>query len=923
MTAEHRRLEEARSRAVHWKRWGPYVSDRAWGTVREDYSDWGHAWDAFPHDHARSRAYRWNEDGLAGVCDRHQEICLALALWNGRDPILKERLFGLTGTEGNHGEDVKEYYYYLDSTPTHSYMRMLYKYPQRAFPYEDLVATNRRRSRHEPEYELLDTGAFDEHRYFDVVVEYAKADAEDLLMKVTAVNRGPDAATLHVLPTVWFRNTWAWRHGTGRPRLRQMASPDPTAAVVCAETRRYGTRFVSFDDAPEVLFTDNETNLRRCYGTVHGPTWAKDGINDHVVNGVADAVNPAREGTKAAAHYVLDLAPGEARTVRVRFSPVSPDAWRPDTTPGGRRSDDRDGRTHDAGPAAAAAVADQPMPTVDEARHPFVAFDTVLTLRQAEADEFYATVVPAGLDADAAAVMRQALAGLLWSKQFYHYDVRTWLDGDPAQPPPPASRRHGRNRDWQHLYNADVISMPDKWEYPWYAAWDLAFHCVPLALVDGDFAKDQLVLMLREWYMHPNGQLPAYEWSFGDVNPPVHAWAAWRVYKIDKKRRGTGDRVFLERVFQKLLLNFTWWVNRKDAAGRNVFEGGFLGLDNIGVFDRSAPLPTGGRLEQSDGTSWMAMYALNLLAMAMELARDNPAYEDVASKFWEHFLNIGHAMGHQGKDRNLDLWDDVDGFFYDTLSLDDGTRLPLKVRSMVGLIPLFAVETLEPDLLERLPAFTRRMNWFIEHRSDLTDNVACMREPGRGERRLLSIVQPDRLRRVLAYLLDEREFLSPHGIRALSRHHADHPYVLDVHGMAHRVDYEPGESSTSLFGGNSNWRGPIWFPVNFLLIESLQKFHHYFGDQFTVECPTGSGHLMTLREVADEIARRLCGIFLRDAGGRRPVFGGDPRLDTDPHWRDCVPFHEYFHADTGRGIGASHQTGWTALVAKLLQQLPD
>jgi hypothetical protein len=918
MTAEARRLEEARTRRVHWKRWGPYVSDRAWGTVREDYSPWGDAWESFAHDHARSRAYRWNEDGLAGISDRHQELCLALALWNGRDPILKERLFGLTGAEGNHGEDVKEYYYYLDSTPTHSFMRMLYKYPQREFPYQQLVDTNRGRGRDEPEYELIDTGVFDESRYFDVVVEYAKADAEDLLMQIRVVNRGPDAATLHVLPTVWFRNTWAWQHGTHVPALRQVESSDHAASVVRAETRRYGTRFVCFDEAPEVVFTDNETNLQRCYGTVHGPAYAKDGINDYVVGGVTSAVNPTKVGTKAAAHYVLEVPPGGERTVRVRLTPHEP-AAPSDATPLMAATSRRGGTSAPHG-GESAAVLDAPASSEPSGWQPFAQFDDILATRQAEADEFYATVVPHDVSGDAAAVMRQSLAGMLWSKQYYHYDVSTWLRGDATQPEPPASRRHGRNRDWQHLYNADIISMPDKWEYPWYAAWDLAFHCVPLALVDSDFAKEQLVLMLREWYMHPSGQLPAYEWDFGDVNPPVHAWAAWRVYKIDKKQRGVGDRVFLERVFQKLLLNFTWWVNRKDASGRNVFEGGFLGLDNIGVFDRSAPLPTGGHLEQSDGTSWMAMYSLNLLAMALELARDNQAYEDVASKFWEHFLHIGHAMGHQGKDRNLDLWDDVDGFFYDTLAFDDGTRFPIKIRSMVGLIPLFAADTLEPDLLEMLPAFTRRMNWFIAHREDLTDSVACMNEPGKGERRLLSVVTPERLRRVLAYMLDEREFLSPFGIRALSKVHATEPYRLHVHGMEHRVDYEPGESSTTLFGGNSNWRGPIWFPVNFLLIESLQKLHHYLGDGFTVECPTGSGRQMTLDQVADEISRRLCSIFTINAAGRRPVFGGDDRFDADPNWSALIPFHEYFHAETGRGVGASHQTGWTGLVAKLLQQ---
>jgi hypothetical protein len=880
MTAEHRRLDEARRRIVHWKRWGPYVSDRAWGTVREDYSPGGTAWEYLPHDHARSRAYRWNEDGLAAICDRHQEICLGLALWNGRDPILKERLFGLTGNEGNHGEDVKEYYFHLDSTPTHSFMRMLYKYPQAAFPYTELVDENRRRGREAPEYELIDTGVFEGDRYFDVFVEYAKVDAEDLLLRITAHNRGPEAAALHLLPTIWFRNTWAW---DGRRRRGRLAAQPAVAgcAAIAAETRRYGRRWLYADGNPALLFTDNETNAARLFG-VAGPRYAKDGIGEAVVDGQLEAVNPARTGTKAAADYALTIPAGGSASVRLRFTPHGPEDFR--------------------------------------TASPFADVEALFATRQQEADEFYATVIPPDLDDDARAVMRQSLAGVLWSKQYYHYVVRTWIDGDPAQPAPPPERAGGRNGQWRHLFNADVISMPDKWEYPWYAAWDLAFHCVPLALVDAEFAKDQLVLMLREWYMHPNGQLPAYEWALGDVNPPVHAWAAWRVYKIDEKRHGKGDRVFLERVFQKLLLNFTWWVNRKDSRGSNVFEGGFLGLDNIGVFDRSAPLPTGGHIEQSDGTSWMAMYSLNLLAMAMELAGENPAYEDVASKFWEHFLYIAHAMGHQGKANQLALWDDVDGFFYDNLILPDGTRQPLKVRSMVGLIPLFAVETLEPDIMARLDGFRRRLDWFVAHRPDLTGNVACMQTPGHGARRLLSVVTADRLTRVLARMLDEREFLSPFGVRALSRVHADTPYLLPVDGIVHRVDYEPGESTSGLFGGNSNWRGPVWFPVNFLLVEALQKFHHYFGDDLRVECPTGSGTMLTLAEVATELSQRLSRIFLRDDSGRRPVFGGVERFQQDPHWRDYVPFHEYFHGDDGRGVGASHQTGWTALVAKLLQQ---
>jgi hypothetical protein len=870
MTPEHLRLEEDAARTRYWKRWGPYVSDRAWGTVREDYSAYGTAWDYFPHDHARSRAYRWNEDGLLGISDRHQRICFALALWNGRDPILKERLFGLTGSEGNHGEDVKEYYFHLDSTPTHSYMRALYKYPQAEYPYLALVEENARRGRSAPEFELVDTGVFAESRYFDVEVEYAKADTDDLLIRVSVTNRGPEDASLRLLPTVWFRNTWAWHDGSGKPRLTAEGLD-----TIRLDEPSYGARWLYCEGARQLLFTENDTNTARIFGT---PTagYAKDGINDFVVDGRTEAVNPARVGTKAAADYALRVPAGGTAVVRLRLS-------------------DRDADRLPGGPFDAA-------------------FDQMFARRRREADEFYAEVIPAELDADARQVMRQSLAGVLWSKQYYHYVVRYWLQGDLTQPPPPDSRLAGRNSEWPHLYNADVISMPDKWEYPWYAAWDLAFHCLALALVDPQFAKDQLVLMLREWYMHPNGQLPAYEWAFGDVNPPVHAWAAWRVYKIEKRRTGVGDRVFLERVFQKLLLNFTWWVNRKDAEGKNVFQGGFLGLDNIGVFDRSAALPTGGHLEQSDGTSWMAMYCLNMLAIALELANENPAYEDLASKFWEHFIYIAHAMGTHGEN-GIDLWDENDGFFYDVLHRPDGSKLPLKVRSMVGLIPLFAVETLEPEMLEKLPGFQRRFEWFIDHRPDLTRHVACMRSPGRAERRLLSVVDQDRLRQVLKVMLDEAEFLSPFGVRALSRRHLAEPYTLVVDGHEHRVAYEPGESSSGLFGGNSNWRGPIWFPVNFLLVESLQKFHHYLGDGFTVECPTGSGRMLTLWQVADEISRRLTAIFLAGPDGRRPVFGDQTLFQTDPHWRGLVPFHEYFHGDTGAGVGASHQTGWTALVA--------
>jgi hypothetical protein len=874
--AENERLEESRTRDKHWKRWGPYVSERAWGTVREDYSSYGTAWEDFPHDQARSRAYRWNEDGLAGICDRHQNLCFALALWNRNDPILKERLFGLTGNEGNHAEDVKEYYFYLDNTPTHSYMKFLYKYPQGAYPYSELLNENRRRGREQSEYELLDTGIFDEDRYFDVIVEYAKADIEDILIRITVCNRGPSSAELDLLPTRWFRNTWSWGGDVRRPTLFEGASSlyGPSLEVVSEEIGRY---WLHCKGDPELLFTDNDTNTERLFG-LQNQGFVKDGINDFIVNGEKHRVNPERNGTKVSAHYHLELPPGGSSTVELRLTNKS------SMSPAFGRS-----------------------------------FEDIFNLRIAEADEFYRSIIPSTLTIDANNVMRQALSGLLWSKQFYHYVVRDWLQGDEKQPRPPDSRLNGRNSDWTHLYNADVLSMPDKWEYPWFAAWDLSFHCVALSLVDSDFAKDQLLLMLREWYMHPNGQLPAYEWAFGDVSPPVHAWAAWRVYKIEKRRKGPGDIAFLEAVFHKLLLNFTWWVNRKDAAGMNVFEGGFLGLDNIGVFDRSAPLPTGGYIEQSDGTSWMAMYTLNLLTIANELAEHNPVYENVASKFWEHFLHIAHAMNHNGRLGN-GLWDCEDDFFYDVLHTPDDQRTSMKVRSMVGLVPLFAVETLEPEDLERMPGFSRRMKWFVENRPDLTNEVACIVTPGQQERRLLALVGEEKLRMILRVMLDEREFLSPYGIRALSMAHGDHPFVLEVEGTEYRVAYEPAESTTGTFGGNSNWRGPIWFPMNYLIIESLQKFHHYYGDAFRVECPTGSGCHMTLSEVAADLSRRLSGIFLNDNKGSRPVYSRVERFRSDPHWKDLVLFYEYFHGEDGSGMGASHQTGWTALVAKLLQQ---
>jgi len=870
---EKRRLEEDRLGQQPWRKWGPYLSERQWGTVREDYSPNGDAWNYLPHDHARSRAYRWGEDGLAGVCDDEQRLCLALALWNGRDPILKERLFGLTNSEGNHGEDVKEVYYYLDATPTGSYLKMLYKYPRAEFPYARLVEENRKRGKEQPEFELLDTGIFDDDRYFDVFVEYAKAAPDDLLMKVTVHNRGPEEAALHLLPQLWFRNTWSWKGETSKARLT-IAGP----GAVAAQHPELGAYTLYAEGDPALLFCDNETNGARLYGVKGAKAYAKDAFHDYVVKGDRGAVNPEQAGTRAAALYVLKVAAQGSSVVRLRLT-NSPQA------------------------------------------DPFQEFDTVLRARQAEADAFYAALQTGMADEDARTVQRQALAGMIWSKQFYYYDVHEWLKGDPALPPPSPQRRHGRNSEWTHLNNAEVISMPDTWEYPWYAAWDLAFHCIPLARIDPEFAKGQLVLLTREWYMHPNGQLPAYEWAFGDVNPPVHAWAAWRVFQIDRKQRGgCGDLAFLERVFHKLMLNFTWWVNRKDPQGRNIFQGGFLGLDNIGVFDRSAPLPNGGFTNQADATSWMAMYSLNLMRIALELALHNPVYQDIATKFFEHFLQIAEAMTCMGDDEHgVGLWDEEDQFFYDQLNLPDGRMIKLKVRSLVGLTPLFAVETLEPELLEKVPDFRRRLRWFLNYRPDLANLVSRWEEPGRGERRLLSLLRGHRMKMLLRRMLDPSEFLSDYGVRALSKVHERQPYTCCGGDMDHVVRYQPAESDSDLFGGNSNWRGPIWFPVNYLIIESLQKFHHYYGDDFKVECPTGSGKFLTIRAVAHELARRLTRIFLRDVSGRRPVLAYHEKLHSDPHFQDHILFHEYFHGDTGRGVGASHQTGWTGLVAKLLQ----
>jgi hypothetical protein len=868
-TAEGRRLKEIRTGAK-WRRWGPYLSERQWGTVREDYSPDGTAWDYLPHDHARSRAYRWGEDGIGGWGDNQLRWCLSVALWNGKDPILKERLFGLTNSEGNHGEDVKELYYYLDGLPSHAYMRMLYKYPQAEFPYSWLLEENRRRGMSQPEFELVDTGLFNEGRYFDVAVEYAKADTDDTLMRVTVTNHGPEAATLHLLPQLWSRNVWSWTGRTDKPLLVRQADGSVRATRRTLEPMR-----LDIEGAPELLFCENETNSKRLFGIeAEGPF--KDGINDYVVHGRREAVNVVPHGTKLAAHYTLTIAPKESRTVRLRFRPES--------------------HKGDA----------------------FADFDAIFAGRIDEADEFYAVLQRDIANADARLVQRQALAGMLWSKQLFYLDIPVWLDGDPAQPKPPESRKQGRNRDWRTLNNLDILSMPDAWEYPWYASWDLAFHCVTFALIDPDFAKDQLILLTREWYMHPNGQLPAYEWAFGDVNPPVHAWAAWRVYQMDRAMTGVADRGFLVRVFHKLMINFTWWVNRKDAEGRNIFQGGFLGLDNIGIFDRSNPLPTGGYINQSDGTAWMAMYSLNLMRISLELAKHDHAYEDIASKFFEHFLYIADAMANIGGD-GVGLWDEQDQFYYDMLNLPGGRSVTMRVRSMVGLIPLFAVEVLDSAQEKQFPGFAGRLRWFLNHRPKLAELVSHWGEPGVGETALLSLLRGHRIKMTLRRMLDETEFLSDYGVRALSKYHGAHPYALDYEGNHFEIGYVPGESVSGLFGGNSNWRGPIWMPVNYMLVEALREFHQYYGEDFTVECPIGSGRDLSLREVADEIARRLTNLFLRDKDGRRACFGDQALFQNDPEFRDHLVFNEYFHGDTGRGVGASHQNGWTGLVALLLQ----
>lgn len=868
MNPERKRLLEDKSGVQKWRKFGPYLSERQWGTVREDYSPGGDAWNYLPHDLARSKAYRWGEDGIAGISDDQQLLCFALSLWNRRDPILKERLFGLSNPEGNHGEDVKELYYYLDSTPTHSYMKMLYKYPHAEFPYGDLVHVNRHRGKEEREYELMDTGVFNDNAYFDVFVEYAKGGTDDILINITAVNRGAETARLHLLPTMWFRNTWSWDQQQTKPHLYRDDDGD-----IAVEHPVLGKYFLYFEGDPELLFCENETNVKRLYGeSRHG--YFKDGINDYLVNFDLDATNVNHEGTKVALNYQLAVEPSGSVSIRLRLSHAYLDS-------------------------------------------PFEAFSEIFERRKSEADEFYGVLQKNLKEDDLKNIQRQALGGMLWGKQFYYFDVSRWLNGDPAQRPPPSSRKHNRNTEWQHLNNADIISMPDKWEYPWYAAWDLAFHCIPIALVDPEFAKHQMLLLTKEWYMHPNGQLPAYEWSFSDVNPPVHAWAAWRIFKIDRKIQGTADRLFLEEVFHKMLLNFTWWVNKKDVNGNNIFQGGFLGMDNIGVFDRNAKLPHGAFIEQSDGTSWMAMFTLNMLRIALELAKENPTYQSLATKFFEHFLYIAGAMANVSKE-GIDLWDPEDEFFYDVLHTHDNHRIRMKVRSMVGLIPLFAVEVLDQELFDSMPEFTARLQWFLQYRPDLANLISRWNEKGKGERHLLSLLRGHRMKRLLKRMLDENEFLSTYGVRALSKYHELHPYTLNMNGGSSSIRYTAGESNSNIFGGNSNWRGPIWFPVNFLIIESLHRFYHYYGDDFLVEHPTGSGQKKTLRQIADDLSQRLTHIFTRRKDGRRAVYGQDI-FQTDPLFNNYLLFYEYFNGDTGEGLGASHQTGWTGLVAKLIQ----
>ncbi len=866
MTAEKMRLIEDRDKKKNWRKWGPYLTERQWGTVREDYSPHGNAWESVSHDAARSKAYRWGEEGIGGICDDQQLINFSLALWNKKDPILKERIFGLTGSEGNHAEDSKDHYYYLDSTPTHSYMKMLYKYPHNEFPYAWLVDENKKRGKLDPEFELIETGIFEENKYFDVFIEYAKADDEDVLIQLTIENRGAETAPLNLLPTLWFRNTWAWGHDAYKPELQL-----DEAGRIKIVHKELGVYYLYFEGKSEVLFCENETNTGLLYNFPKEGTF-KDGINDAIIFGNPGSVNKIHKGTKAAVNYELKIPPGKSKIIKLRL-------------------------------------------TKEYLTTPFQSFDKEFKIRLKEANDFYSGLQINTKDKEDCNIQRQAFAGMMWSKQFFFYDVAKWLKGDPAQPPPPVERRKGRNHEWTHLQNADIISMPDKWEYPWYAAWDLAFHTIPIAMVDPEFAKHQLLLLTKEWYMHPNGQLPAYEWAFGDVNPPVHGWATWRVYKIDQKLQdGKGDRKFLEEVFHKLLLNFTWWVNKKDNNGNNIFQGGFLGMDNIGVFDRSAQLPTGGYIEQSDGTSWMAMFTLNMMRISLELAKENPTYQSLATKFFEHFLYIAGAMSSDG----LDLWDEEDEFFYDVLHTPDNRRTPMKIRSMVGLIPLFAVEVLDQEVFDSNPEFTIRLEWFLKNRPDLANLISRWGEKGKNQRHLLSLLRGHRMKRILKRMLDETEFLSSYGVRALSKRYEEHPFKFYANGHEFSVKYTPGEGDTNLFGGNSNWRGPIWFPVNYLIIESLERFHHYYGNDFKIEYPTGSGQKKTLKEIANDLSNRMVNIFRRDEEGNRPVYGKHDKLQKDPHFNKHILFYEYFHGDSGRGIGANHQTGWTGLVAKLI-----
>jgi hypothetical protein len=906
MNPEQARIEQNNSRAQRWHLWGPYLSDRQWGTVREDYSANGDAWNYLPHEQARSRAYRWGEDGLAGISDYKQRLCFAWALWNGSDPILKERLFGLTGPQGNHGEDVKELYWYLDNTPSHSYMRILYRYPQTRFPYEELVSRSAARSRAEPEFELWHTNALAERRYFDIEITYAKATSEDILIRTTATNRGPEPATLHFLPTIWFRNTWSWGRDPRKPSLRE-----GTPTMIEARHDGLGSYEFHCENAEQFLFTENESNLQRLWGVPNRCPFVKDSINDAVIQNKTDIVNPGKTGTKAAAHYRFVIGPNDSRTIRLRLRKI-------DNYPSPGDSVVPLSQTHSSALTGASPPSLPAGERVKGAR-PFDDFDEIFSARQAEANEFYDTTAPVNLGSEYRAIQRQALAGLLWTKQFYYYVVEEWLTGDPAHPTPPESRWGGRNFDWQHLYNERVMSMPDSWEFPWYASWDLAFHCIPLALVDPHFAKGQLDIVVREWYQHPNGQLPAYEWNFSDVNPPVLAWAAWRVFQIERKQSGKGDRAFLETIFHKLLLAFTWWVNRKDSEGNNIFQGGFLGLDNIGVFDRNASFPDGSHLEQSDGTSWMGMFSLNLMRIAIELARENHVYENIATKFFEHFLGIAAAMNNLGGS-GIGLWNEEDEFYYDVLHTPGGRYLPLKVRSVVGLMPLLAVETVQWQLIDQLPGFKSRLEWYLAHRPQLASLVSRWQEPGMHETRLVALTRGHRMKCLLRRMLDPDEFLSDYGIRSVSKYHRDHPYRLTVRDEEKVVNYEPAESQTGIFGGNSNWRGPVWFPINYLLIESLQQFHHYYGDDFKVECPTGSGSYLTLKEVANELSNRLIKLWLRNEKGERPFLRASDGAFTSATDSELYWFHEYFNGDNGAGLGASHQTGWTALVAKLIQQ---